>query len=360
MEKVKIPLDTFEQSFKREYQSWSREYLQRPVFFEEWQKLELVRREPYLLAQQFHEKVTTNSPGNTIVDTAIRGDSVEIVRHKRYGLPILHNHAYIEMAYVYSGNCFHFINQQTIRMKEGDLCILAPDTMHAISVQDDDTIVINIMMSRSLFDSAFLKMLKGGHVISEFMEHVLYRKRVSPYLLYPTGTDGYLHEMFYRVLRERENKDYLFNESVTLYAKHIFIHLIRNYEMMVVLADPADNTQNGNILAIISYITMHYREASLKKIAEFFGYNENHMSKLIHQYTGKTFSALLTEIQMENAARLLRETQQSVTEISNEVGCYDSSHLTRKFRSQYGVSPNQYRKMAKEEQASGIGQTEDA
>lgn len=344
MEKEFFPLNEFEQLFKREYLAWSKPYLQRPVTYEEWQQLDADKRKPYQLAQQFHEKVTTNTPGNTIVDVGIQGDSVEIVRHNRYGLPIMHNHAYVELAYVYSGSCIHFINRQTISMKEGDLCILAPDTMHAISVQDDDTIVVNIMMSKSMFDRSFLKMLRGGKVISEFMEHVLYRQRVSPYLLYPTGTDAFLHEMARKVLEERERKDYLFNESVTLYAKHIFIHLLRNYEMMVVLADPEDNSQNGNILAILSYVSMHYKDVSLKKIADFFGYNENHMSKIIHQYTGKTFSALVTGIQMENAAKLLQETKLSITEIANEVGCYDSSHFTRKFRSRYGVSPNQYRK----------------
>lgn len=344
MEKESFPLDEIEQLCKREYLAWSKPYLQRAVSYEELLQLSPEKRRPYQLAQQFHEKVTTNTPGNTIVDVAIQGDSVEIVRHKRYGLPILHNHAYIELAYVYSGSCTHFVNQQTLQMKEGDLCILAPDTMHAISVQDDDTIVVNIMMSRSMFDRSFLKMLRGGTAISNFMENVQYRQKVSPYLLYPTGTDADLHEAVLKVLQERERKDYLFNESVTLYVKHIFIHLIRNYEIMVILADPVDNSQNGNILAILSYISMHYKEVNLKKIADFFGYNENHMSKLIHQYTGKTFSALVNEIQMENAAKLLRETKLSITEIANEVGCYDSSHLTRKFRGEYGVSPIRYRR----------------
>lgn len=344
MEKESFPLDEIEQLCKREYLAWSKPYLQRAVTYEELLQFSPEKRRPYQLAQQFHEKVTTNTPGNTIVDVAIQGDSVEIVRHKRYGLPILHNHAYIELAYVYSGSCTHFVNRQTFPMKEGDLCILAPDTMHAISVQDDDTIVVNIMMSRSMFDRSFLKMLRGGTAISNFMENVLYRQKVSPYLLYPTGTDDYLHEAVFKVLQERDRKDYLFNESVTLYVKHIFIHLIRNYEMMVILADPVDNSQNGNIVAILSYISMHYKDVTLKKIADFFGYNENHMSKLIHQYTGKTFSTLVAGIQMENAAKMLQETKLSITEIANEVGCYDSSHLTRKFRGEYGVSPLQYRK----------------
>lgn len=350
MEKKEFPLDKREEIYKRDYQEWSRPYLQRPITFSEWETLDIEKRRPYLLTRKFHEKVTTNTPGNTVVDVGVEGDWVQVVRHPRYSLPILHNHAYVELAYIYRGQCTHFINQQTLQMREGDLCILAPEAMHAISVQDDDTILIDIMMSKSMFDSSFLRMLQGGKALSGFMERVLYQQRVSPYVLYPTGADPYLHMMILKTLEEKEQRDYLFNESVILYVKHIFIHLIRNYEMNALLADPEDNSQNGSILAVIRYLSTHYKDVTLKQMADFFGYNENHMSKLIHRYTGQTFSTLVTSIQMENAAKLLAETKLSITEISNEVGCYDSSHLTRKFRSQYGVSPNQYRKQNRKEE----------
>lgn len=62
------------------------------------------------------------------------------------------------------------------------------------------------------------------------------------------------------------------------------------------------------------------------------------------RYTGKTFSSLISEIQMENAKQLLEETSMSITEVSEEVGCYDSSHFTRKFKKAFGITPNAFRK----------------
>ncbi len=44
-------------------------------------------------------------------------------------------------------------------MKEDDLCILAPEDMHAAAVEDENMIVINIMMSRQHSFLAIMKII---------------------------------------------------------------------------------------------------------------------------------------------------------------------------------------------------------
>ncbi len=65
---------------------------------------------------------------------------------------------------------------------------------------------------------------------------------------------------------------------------------------------------------------------------------------MLMRYTGKTFSCLITELQMEKAKQMLEETSMSITEVSTAVGCYDSSHFTRKFKKTFGMTPYAYRK----------------
>lgn len=333
-----------EKHFKYEYENGGSRYLKKPMSYVEFEELPEEKRRYYYEAETYHEAVTTNTPGNTIKEFDYNGDQVEVVLHRRFSYPIMHNHAYIELVYVYSGGCTHFVENQTLHMKEGDLCILAPDAMHAVAVEDENTIVLNIMMSRQLFDLSFLKILKGGRMALEFLENILYRKRVSPYLIFPTGEDAWLHELALKIYKERKGKDYLYNESVTLYVKQIFIQLIRNYEMMAIISDPLDNSQESNIMALMGYLSVNYSHVTLKQAAQFFGYNENYLGKILMRYTGKTFSSLISEMQMENARKLLGETSMSITEISAEVGCYDSSHFTRKFKKAFGITPCAFRK----------------
>ena len=333
-----------EKFYKAVYEDGGKELWDRPMVHAVYETINQNIRKYYQPTEKYHENITTNSPGNTIQDVGIDGENVEVVRHPRYSYPIMHNHQYIELIYVYQGECTHFVEKQKFTMKEGDLCIMTPAAMHAISAPDDDALILNIMMSKRMFNSSFLKMLRGDKILLEFFENVLYDKDVSPYIIFPTKDDSEIHEIMRKMYQERKDKDYLYNESETLYVKQIFIHLIRHYEMMAVVSNPMNHTRENHIVALMGYITVNYNHITLKDTAAFFGYNETYLGQMLLRYTGKKFSTLINELQMTNAKRLLEETGLSITEIGGEVGCYDASHFTRKFKAMYGMSPNAYRK----------------
>lgn len=359
MEKRIFTLTEFERYCKHEYENGGKKYLEKPMTYSEFENLVGKIGMLYLKNEVFHEEVTTNSPGHTIRDIYVDGEKIDVVLHKRFSYPVLHNHAYIELVYVASGECTHFVENLTFDMKAGDVCILAPDAMHAVSVEDENTIVINILMSKSMFDLSFLKIVKGGHVISRFLEDVLYNKQVSPYILFPTGDDTIIYDLIMNMYQERIKKDYLYNESVILYAKQLFIRLIRQFELMAIVSNPMDNSHENNVVALMGYININYSHVTLKQTAQFFGYNESYLGKMIQRYTGKKFCALVADIQMENAKTLLEETNLSITEVGNEIGCYDTSHFNRKFKAAYGITPFAFRKQRKESDSSAIGSLSD-
>ena len=64
--------------------------------------------------------------------------------------------------------------------------------------------------------------------------------------------------------------------------------------------------------------------------------------KVVHPEKGN--KADLVKMAIENAKEMLESTDKTIGEISQDVGCFDSSHLSKKFRSKYGISPKEYRK----------------
>lgn len=66
------------------------------------------------------------------------------------------------------GSCTNYILEQTIQMKTGDICIIAPDTPHAISVFSDDSVIFNIILRTSTFETAFFGTLSDNDVLSDF------------------------------------------------------------------------------------------------------------------------------------------------------------------------------------------------
>ena len=52
---------------------------------------------------------------------------------------------------------------------------------------------------------------------------------------------------------------------------------------------------------------------------------------------------LVTELKMEKAAHLLRETDMSIKEITNATGYNDQNYFSKLFKQKFGVSPTEYR-----------------
>ena len=67
------------------------------------------------------------------------------------------------------------------------------------------------------------------------------------------------------------------------------------------------------------------------------------LSRLIRQQTGKTFTELMQEKRLSQAAFLLRTTTQRVDDVAQAVGYENTSYFHRIFKAAYGLSPRQYR-----------------
>ncbi|WP_029504879.1 helix-turn-helix domain-containing protein [Lachnoclostridium phytofermentans] len=94
------------------------------------------------------------------------------------------------------------------------------------------------------------------------------------------------------------------------------------------------------------YIVDNYEDAdlSLLKVAEYVGLNEKYFTSRFTKETGETFSSYLTEIRMQKAKDLLKNTNFKVYEISEMVGYHNVEHFNRMFKKINKVSPAQYRK----------------
>ena len=66
-------------------------------------------------------------------------------------------------------------------------------------------------------------------------------------------------------------------------------------------------------------------------------------ARLIRRFFDLTPSQFLTQTRLAAAARLLRETHQSIAEIGQTCGFYDQSAFSRAFHSAMGVTPSAYR-----------------
>ena len=74
-----------------------------------------------------------------------------------------------------------------------------------------------------------------------------------------------------------------------------------------------------------------------------FGYDPSYTSKLIKQFSGKTFKQLVNEERMKKAIILLQNKQLPIYEIANEVGIHNLTSFYKRFQEYTGYTPQDYR-----------------
>lgn len=93
------------------------------------------------------------------------------------------------------------------------------------------------------------------------------------------------------------------------------------------------------------YVHSHYadEELSLDQICESLGVSNSYFSTIFKKETGNSFIGYLTDYRMEQAARMLIETNEKSYIIAKSVGYTDSNYFSYVFKRRYGVSPSKYR-----------------
>lgn len=100
----------------------------------------------------------------------------------------------------------------------------------------------------------------------------------------------------------------------------------------------------------LAYIRSHFREPiSLQSVADQLFVSVSYLSRCLQKSLGGgNFRQYINDLRVEEAKRLLRETDKLIYEIAQETGFTESKYFISKFIDQMGMSPMEYRKMEKE------------
>lgn len=100
---------------------------------------------------------------------------------------------------------------------------------------------------------------------------------------------------------------------------------------------------------VVNYIYENYQspEISLEQIASNNNVSISYASKLIKEETGESFSNIIQNLRMDKFKEMLINTNRPIKDLVKEIGYYDVSNFTRKFREENNVTPGKYRKQYK-------------
>lgn len=108
------------------------------------------------------------------------------------------------------------------------------------------------------------------------------------------------------------------------------------------------NKNKQKIQQAVEYIKENYsKDLNMAVVSNYISMNYSLFSYSFKQYTGSNFVNYLKTIRMEEAKKLLVETDMRVIEVSQAVGYDNEKHFMKIFKGACGVSPSEYRKNMK-------------
>lgn len=132
------------------------------------------------------------------------------------------------------------------------------------------------------------------------------------------------------------------------------IALARVLASMIILEFPRQNCKRKSVPAradradiadkLIAFIEAHYKEQlSISRLCSYGGYSRSATIAMIRNATGKCPGELLADMRMEEAARLLSNTDRAVSDIARECGYSSARYFNYVFRRKKGATPSAWR-----------------
>lgn len=271
-------------------------------------------------------------------------EDIMIIKESRYTKLYPHFHKYMELNYIYSGECIFTINDQKLCMQEGDICLLQPGVIHSAETKGRQDIVINIAFSDKFSAMEMFDAMNSKPIMSQFLQSYFDKSRQQDeFLIFKNMGNSLLSDtllsIFYIYFTERPMN---YDDMMKQYLKLLFLHLAN-----ATIDQAVSNFKEENdevVYRVLTYISKHYASCSLQKIADELGYNYNYVSNLIRKKTGKTFTEIKIEQQMETAKRMILNSSLPIYKIMEHCGFNNQTFFYKKFESIFRCSPSSMRR----------------
>ena len=130
--------------------------------------------------------------------------------------------------------------------------------VHSIESAGEDDILVNILMRREFFDTAFLSRMTVQGIVSEFLvDAVTESRKKEHYLYFPSHKNPQVHELMKNIMVEYFSQDIGTAEVLESYINILFTELLRTLRDESTQKD--DLSREVQIVELLSYIEKKLR-----------------------------------------------------------------------------------------------------
>lgn len=258
------------------------------------------------------------------MDVNYAGDTVEV-----------HSHRFFELVYCVSGGemAYH-VENETEHLVPGDILFLPPGVRHGPIIPShlsEPYLRYVLWLSPEFVHLNRTIFLNNGETMPEEMPH---------FILHTAGsTSSHLSECFRRCVQECEQQAFRYETAVFGIATDLMVQIARFWRTDTPLENPPALLEK-----IVHHVETHLGERiTLADVASQFWVSQSTISQLFRNRLGISFYRYVTQRRL-NESLLMIQSGLPMEQISISVGFQDYSSFYRAFKSEFGLSPGQYRK----------------
>lgn len=246
-----------------------------------------------------------------------------------------HAHDFLELYYFLDGSVTYYIEDQVYDLCPGDLLIIPAGKMHRPVIANEHAAYERMVLwitpqYLQSIDSPAGDLQKNLQKVGEHGYCVPFRGDETVFVT------ALLKKLLYMQKNDTDPK--FCAGAVELYLWTIF----RSYGVI----DTTHRNETQVIPQVIRYITEHFGEPlTLEDIAAEFFVSKSYLTRHFKAYTNSTVYAYIMALRLTHARRMLREGIPAV-EAGRECGFSDYSTFYKAFKTQTGLSPQQFKSRA--------------
>lgn len=270
-------------------------------------------------------------------------EGITYSKHPFYIRSGMHRHDFFEMAYAYKGDFVQTINNTQMTIREGSLLLLDTYVSHSVGPVDENTIIVNILMTREYFSEKLMKRFSQNNLITEFIVSALYKNSLKGnYLHFSLDNNdeirNYINAVLLELKHDNPGRDEIINSFMI-----ILLTMLAREKNCVNDQPSGSRTTPSSVVSILDYMNKNYMNLTLEDAAGYFHFSPNYLSRLLKKYTGKTFISIILELKLEKTIFLLEHTDFSISRIAEIAGFRNMNYFYKLFEKKYGCTPKGYR-----------------
>lgn len=292
-------------------------------------------------SKTINREIYMHGQGNTINSRKLLavGKLITIRPHTRFIHFPEHRHDYVEVIYMCSGQTTHIVGGKRICLKQGELLFLSQSTTHEVCLADTLDVAVNFIVLPEFFSKPLSLIGEEPTPLRQFLVDCLCGQNTGPGYLHFQVADvptvqNLTENLLWTLLNDTANKRKVSQMTMAL----LFMQLLSHTDTLT-----ADSMEEAAVLKVLRCIEANYVNCSLQDISAQLHYDASWLSREIKRKTGKTYTQLVQEKRLAQAAFLIRNTDRNIADIALAVGYENISYFHRIFFAAFAKSPKRYR-----------------